>query len=47
MKLGDNDAKVKADAISTGSISIDMATGIGGVSRGRITEIYEIGRAHV
>lgn len=40
MKLGDNDAKVKADAISTGSISIDMATGIGGVPRGRITEIY-------
>ena len=31
---------IKVDAISTGSMSIDAAIGIGGVPRGRITEIY-------
>lgn len=31
---------VKVDSISTGSISLDMATGIGGVPKGRIVEIY-------
>lgn len=39
MRLGDN-AKVKTDVIPTGSISLDAALGIGGVPRGRITEIY-------
>ena len=31
---------IKVDAISTGSLSIDAAIGVGGVPRGRITEIY-------
>lgn len=39
MKLGEK-AKVKIDVISTGSIALDMALGVGGVPRGRITEIY-------
>lgn len=39
MKLGDR-AKVKVDIISTGSISLDAALGVGGIPRGRITEIY-------
>lgn len=39
MKLGEN-AKMNIEAISTGSLSIDIATGIGGVPRGRIIEIY-------
>ncbi len=32
--------KVKVDVIPTGSIALDMATGIGGIPRGRITEIF-------
>lgn len=39
MKLGDV-RKVDVEAISTGSISLDIALGIGGVPRGRIIEIY-------
>ncbi len=39
MRLGD-DAVVDVDIISTGSILIDFALGVGGVPRGRITEIY-------
>ena len=39
MKLGDA-AKVQVEAIPTGSISLDLALGVGGVPRGRITEIY-------
>lgn len=39
MKLGST-ATLNVDAISTGSISLDMALGIGGVPRGRIVEIY-------
>ena len=40
MKLGDDNAKLNIEAISTGSMSLDLATGIGGVPRGRIVEIY-------
>jgi recombination protein RecA len=40
MRLGDKGAVVKVATISTGSISLDSATGIGGVPRGRIVEIY-------
>ena len=36
MKLGDSGAKMNIEAISTGSISLDIATGIGGVPKGRI-----------
>ncbi len=39
MKLGDA-AKVHIEAIPTGSISLDLALGVGGVPRGRVTEIY-------
>lgn len=39
MKLGDI-KKVDVEAISTGSISLDLALGIGGVPRGRVIEIY-------
>src|SRR5687768_7316798 len=39
MKLGEA-RKVDIDAIPTGSISLDLALGIGGVPRGRIIEIY-------
>ena len=40
MKLGDESAQMNIDAISSGSISLDIATGIGGVPKGRIVEIY-------
>lgn len=39
MRLGDR-AKVEVEAFSTGSITLDLATGIGGFPRGRISEIY-------
>ncbi|MBE6567085.1 MAG: recombinase RecA [Ruminococcaceae bacterium] len=39
MKLGEN-TKMNVSAVSTGSISLDLALGIGGVPRGRIIEIY-------
>ncbi|MDD7511375.1 MAG: recombinase RecA [Peptostreptococcaceae bacterium] len=39
MKLGDQSA-LNIETISTGSISLDMATGVGGVPKGRIVEIY-------
>ena len=40
MRLGSDGARVQAPAISTGALSLDYATGIGGVPRGRVTEIY-------
>ena len=39
MRLGDN-AAMNVSAVSTGSLSLDFALGIGGIPRGRITEIY-------
>ena len=39
MRLG-GDTKLKVDTISTGSLSLDMALGIGGVPRGRVIEIF-------
>ena len=39
MRLGDN-ARMEVQAVSTGSISLDLALGIGGVPRGRIIEIF-------
>jgi len=39
MKLG-SDSKQEVEAISTGSLGLDMALGIGGLPRGRIIEIY-------
>jgi recombination protein RecA len=40
MRLGARNAISPTEAISTGSISIDFALGIGGLPRGRVTEIY-------
>src|SRR5690606_3604713 len=39
MRLGEG-AKVEVDVISTGSIGLDIALGVGGLPRGRIIEIY-------
>ena len=39
MRLGD-DIPVNVEALSTGSLSLDLALGIGGVPKGRIIEIY-------
>ena len=40
MKLGAREAPSDADVISTGSLGLDIALGIGGLPRGRIIEIY-------
>ncbi len=40
MRLGDDNMKLNIEAISTGSVSLDLATGIGGIPKGRIIEIY-------
>src|SRR5215475_11741964 len=40
MKLGSRDLGVAQDAISTGSLGLDIALGIGGLPRGRVVEIY-------
>lgn len=39
MRLGEN-SHLKVDAISTGSLTLDLATGIGGLPKGRIVEIF-------
>src|SRR5712672_1641497 len=39
MKMGSTD-RVRIDAISTGAINLDAAIGVGGIPRGRVTEIY-------
>ena len=58
MKLGDKQHQ-QVEVIPTGSIALDIALGVGGLPRGRISEIYgpeasgkttlclQIGRAHV
>ena len=40
MKLGDPSAQVAVETIPTGSLSLDIALGLGGVPKGRIIEIY-------
>ena len=40
MKLGDSSANMNVEAIPTGSLSLDLALGIGGIPKGRIVEIY-------
>jgi recombination protein RecA len=40
MKLGQRERAVEADAVSTGSLGLDIALGIGGLPRGRVVEIY-------
>jgi recombination protein RecA len=40
MRLGQNQQVVEVEAISTGSLGLDIALGIGGLPRGRVVEIY-------
>src|ERR671927_197263 len=40
MRMGSESPRVKVVAIPTGAINLDAATGVGGIPRGRITEIY-------
>ena len=40
MKLGDNSANMNVETIPTGSLSLDIALGLGGLPKGRIIEIY-------
>ena len=40
MKLGDAQAKVSVETVPTGSLSLDLALGLGGVPKGRVIEIY-------
>ena len=40
MKLGESGASMQVEAVPTGSLSLDIALGVGGVPKGRIIEIY-------
>ena len=40
MKLGDPSAQMEVETIPTGSLSLDIALGLGGIPKGRVTEIY-------
>lgn len=40
MKLGDSSARMNVETIPTGSLSLDIALGLGGIPKGRIIEIY-------
>ena len=40
MRLGERDQSMRIEEISTGSLSLDMALGIGGIPKGRVTEVY-------
>ena len=40
MRLGDETARVDIPVISTGALSLDLALGVGGIPRGRITEVF-------
>ncbi len=40
MRLGEASARLQVEAIPTGSISLDLALGVGGIPRGRVTEIF-------
>ncbi len=40
MKLGESGKKIEVEVIPTGSIGLDIAIGVGGIPRGRITEIF-------
>ena len=40
MRMGSESPRVRVDAISTGAINLDAAIGIGGIPRGRVTEIF-------
>ena len=40
MKMGADSARVRVDSIPTGAINLDAAIGVGGIPRGRVTEIF-------
>lgn len=40
MKLGESSARLSVESIPTGSISLDLALGVGGIPRGRVIEIF-------
>ena len=40
MKLGDSRANMNIETVPTGSLSLDIALGLGGVPKGRVIEIY-------
>ena len=40
MKLGDSSANMNVETVPTGSLSLDLALGLGGIPKGRIVEIY-------
>ena len=40
MKLGDNSANMNVETVPTGSLSLDIALGLGGLPKGRIIEVY-------
>jgi recombination protein RecA len=40
MRMGSDSPRVRVDAISTGAINLDAAIGVGGIPRGRVTEIF-------
>lgn len=40
MKLGDDSAKMAVEVVPSGSLSMDLALGVGGVPKGRIVEVY-------
>src|SRR5512135_404521 len=40
MRLGDASASYDVEAVSTGSLGLDIALGVGGLPRGRVVEIY-------
>ena len=40
MRLGEASARVAVEVIPTGSLSLDLALGVGGIPRGRVSEIF-------
>lgn len=40
MRMGEDASKLQVDVIPTGAIALDLALGVGGIPRGRITEIF-------
>ncbi|HZB95635.1 MAG TPA: DNA recombination/repair protein RecA, partial [Herpetosiphonaceae bacterium] len=40
MKMGETTSRLAIETIPTGAVALDIALGVGGIPRGRITEIY-------
>ena len=40
MKLGDTASRMEVEAVPTGSLSLDIALGVGGIPKGRVIEVY-------